>query len=219
MCKNLKNNIFFAIFFLFLISFFTIACSQTVPDIVRADYSVVFDYNDEENLPASRLCVFVTSESEVRRYAAIRLFSKASGLVWETSDILKLEESEKQWAGNVNFVPPENEVIPSGIYEITFINADEEEDSLSFTVKYNDKYYKSLSSQVPELMKNQNGNKKIAIYDEDGKMLYFGNRNSELQTVRGIWNNYRDAKSFQDIWCSSDFSVMCIMPEEKVSLE
>ena len=209
----------FSVFLVVILSCATVACSQVVPDIVQADYSVVFDYKDAENLPSSRLCVFVASESDVRRYSAIRLVSKETGLIWETGDILKLQESDRQWSGNANFVPPEKEVIPSGVYEVTFINADEEEDSLEFKVKYNEAYYETLSVDVPELMKKQNGINKIAIYDADGKMLYFGNRNADLLSVRGIWNNYREAEIFQDIWCSADLSVMCIMPEEAVSLE
>ena len=209
----------FSVFLVVILSCATVACSQVVPDIVQADYSVVFDYKDAENLPSSRLCVFVASESDVRRYSAIRLVSKETGLIWETGDILKLQESDRQWSGNANFVPPEKEVIPSGVYEVTFINADEEEDSLEFKVKYNEAYYETLSVDVPELMKKQNGINKIAIYDADGKMLYFGNRNADLLSVRGIWNNYREAEICQDIWCSADLSVMCIMPEEAVSLE
>lgn len=212
-----KKLFFPAVFFLFTL--FYISCSQTLPDIVRVDYSVIFEYKDEETAPSSRLSVMADSESDVRRYSAIRLVSNDSGFVWETGDILKIQETERQWAGNVNFIPPENQIIPSGLYELSFINADEEEDSISFTLAYDKKFYDSLSSDVPDLMKTLNGSHKIAIYDENGKMLYYGNRDAELQTVRGIWNNYREAKFFQDIWYSADKSVMCILPEEDVALE
>ena len=206
-------------FFLVIAALFVISCSQTVPDILLADYSVIFDYPDEESLPSARLGVFVVSESDVRRYSAITLVSKASGLVWETSDILRIQESDMQWAGNVSFVMPEAEIIPSGLYEVTFMNADEKSDSVEFNVQYSAQYYKTLCGDVPALMRTQGGSSQIAIYDRGGKMLYFGERYPELRTVRGILNDYTDAGFFQDVWCSADNSVMCIMPEKPVSLE
>ncbi|MCR4579365.1 MAG: hypothetical protein K5681_03360 [Treponema sp.] len=194
------------------------SCSQNLPEIISADYSLVFEYANEEEFPSSRLCIFVNSQSDVRRYSTIKVLSKESGLLWESGDILELQDGESQWAGNVNLVPPEKEIIPSGLYEITFINADEEEAAIECTIKYDSSYYECLSADIPEKMK-VNGIRKIAIYDENGTMLFFGNRNSELSTVRGIWNNYREAKVFQDIWCTKDNSIMCILPEEEVSLD
>jgi len=214
-----RKNLFFTIVFIFTALFISFSCSQTLPEIVTADYSVIFEYKDMENLPASRLSVFVSSANDIHRCSSIKLLSKESGFVWETFDVVKLNEADMQWAGNVNFVAPENEIIPSGLYEVTLVNADQEEDSFEFTVTYDSKLYKCISSDAQDFMSKQNGVRKIIIYDKDGKVLFFGNRNDDLLSVRGIWNNYRDAEYFQDIWCAKDNSVMCIMPEEKVALE
>ena len=67
--------------------------------------------------------------------------------------------------------------------------------------------------------KKNRGIEKIAIYDKQHLLIYFGNRTSDFRTTRDIWNFYRDAASYQVIWYSRNGSVICIAPELPVSPE
>ena len=173
-----------------LVSFFVISCSQVVPELMQPDYSIVFDYNDEVSAPEARLSLFYSSASDVRRYNRVTLVSLDTGYIWDT---------------------------PTGKYEITYINADEKECRGYLDISYDTGFYDVLLPELSEVMHKSNGIEKIAIYDEQYLLLYFGERKKEFQTTRGIWNQYPDAKIYQVIWYSRNGKVICIEPERKVT--
>lgn len=196
-----------------------VSCSQNLPEINSTDYSVVFDYADEESLPTARLALFAASESDVRRYQRIKITSFETGYCWDTDLITKLDEEETQWAGCTNLVAPENEKLPTGTYEVTYYNADEKEYTLTLDVKYDIEFYDVLLSSLPELMKKNNGIEKIAVFDKDHILIYFGERTEEFKTTRDIWNKYPEAAVYQVIWYSSNGNVICLTPEKAVTPE
>ena len=195
------------------------SCSQNLPEPASTDYSVIFDYSDDDSLPSARLSIFASSGSDVRRYQRIKITSVETGYSWETDFLTQLEAEDTQWVGCTNLVAPENEKLPSGTYEITYINADEKEYTLKVDVKYDIGFYDVLLPALPEFMKNKRGVEKIAIYDKEHILIYFGDRTEELQTTRDIWNKYRDASFYQVIWYAANGTVMCIAPEKPVTPE
>lgn len=213
--SNIKPKLIFS--FILSISAFLIfvGCSQNIPDITSTNYSVVFSYKDDKSKPDARLCIFLQNKTDVRRCERIRLLSKKADYIWETNNVRKIAAGNYSWAGNVNFVVPEGEKIPRGIYEITYINADEEEDKTSINLYYDEKIYEYT---VDELIKNKEneGSMNIAIYDAQGCLIYFGERTEDLHTKGDIFNTFKEAESFQDIWLSYDKTVICILPENKL---
>ena len=199
--------------------FFAFSCSQSAPEINQPDYSVIFDYTNEEELPASRLAVFMNSSSDVRRYETLRIKSVDTGYVWTVTDIIRLSQDEQKWAGCNNLFPPENERIPSGSYEITYINADQKEASFIVQVSYDAAFYDTLLADLPTEIRSKNGIEKIIIFDKEKKVLFFGPRPAELRTVRDIWNAYREADTYRVLWYTSNGRVICMEPERKVAPE
>lgn len=205
--------IFSSLIFLFF------SCSQVAPELTQANYSVIFEYDEEFETPASRLSIFVESNTDVRRYDRIKITSLDTGYIWDFTEISKMKYEDAEWAGNTNLVVPENEVIPCGNYEVTYYNSDEKETTIYVTVSYDTDFYDVSYEEVPEVISKKNGFCKIAIYNEDKAMLYFGNKIAEYSTPRGIWNNFRDAAYYQDIYYTPGNFEICIMPEKKVALE
>lgn len=195
------------------------SCTQVTPELTQSDYSVIFDYEDDETPPKVRFSLFMCSDSDVRRYERIKVRALETGYVWDTNSIAIVESDGMQWAGCTNIVAPENEMLPSGTYEITYYNADEKECSVKLEIKYDMDFYDVVFSALPEVMKEKHGIEKIAIYDKEHILIYFGDRKEEFRTTRGIWNVYREAETYQIIWCTRDNSVLCIGPEEKVTPE
>ena len=68
-------------------------------------------------------------------------------------------------------------------------------------------------------MSKKRGVEKIAVYDKEHILIYFGDRTEEFMTTRAIWNKYRDAASYQIIWYTGGGSVICITPEKPVTPE
>lgn len=206
-------------FFSILAILLFVSCQQTLPELTQSNYSVIFDYKDEESLPTSRLSVFVESSSDVRRYNHIQVSSKESDLTWNIDEISRITSNGIQWAGNTNLVVPENQVIPQGIYELIYFNADDKSDKEYIDVSYDPKIYSLNYKELIEYMKNKPSVSEIIIYDAEGKVLYYGNKLSEFSNVRGIWNAYSNAVTYQDILCLPGRYTICILPEKKVQLE
>ncbi len=215
---HLKSFSFISLILAAALVFFA-SCSQNTPELYSSDYSVIFDYADQENPPVARLSVFAASGSDVRRYQKIKITSVETGYTWETEVISMLDTSDVQWAGCTNIAAPSGEKLPTGKYELTYYNADEKEYSLSIQVRYDADLYEVLLPGLAEFMEKNRGIEKIAIYDKQHLLIYFGNRTSDFRTTRDIWNFYRDAASYQVIWYSRNGSVICIAPELPVSPE
>lgn len=209
----------FSLISLFFVAFtgLFISCSQVTPEIYTTDYSVIFDYRDEEALPSARLSVFASSASDVRRYERISIKSLDSGYIWDTWKIERLDTYDLQWVGCTNLIVPEEEKLPSGKYEVTYYNADEKECTVTLDVKYDIELYDVLLSELSEFMKKKHGIQKIAVYDKEHIMIYFGDRTEEFKTTRGIWNAYREAATYQVIWYAGNGSVICVEPEKTVT--
>ena len=219
MGKQLQKFRIFSLLIIAAAVFISASCTQVSPQLGMSDYSVIFDYENEESLPTVRFSLFMSSDSDVRRYERIRIKAVETGYVWETDKIAVMDKDGRQWAGCTNIVAPEKEKLPSGTYEITYYNADEKEYSVNLEIKYDMDFYDVVFSALPQLMHEKDGIEKIAIYDKEHILIFFGDRKEEFRTTRGIWNVYREAETYQIIWCTSDNSVLCIGPEMPVTPE
>lgn len=195
------------------------SCSQNTPELSATDYSVIFDYENEESLPSARLCIFASSASDVRRYEKIKIKSLETGYCWEADNLVRLESDDVQWAGYTNLAAPENEELPTGQYEITYQNADEKECTVTLDVRYDVELYEVLLSGLADYMAEKKGIEKIAVYDKEHILIYFGDRTEEFKTTRDIWNRYREAEYYQVIWYLRNGTIICIEPEKAVTPE
>jgi len=206
---------------LLIIQFFLLSCSNVAPELEQSDYSVIFDYKNENIPPDVRLAIFMESKSDVRRFSRIRIKSLETGFIWDFDNIEMVLESDggSQWAGNANLKAPENEVIPNGKYEVTYYNADEKYVSSSIEVEYDTSFYDIKATEIEKIMKENGGILKIAIYNKEKLMIYFGEKTEEFQTDNSIKNAYVDAEYYKDVWNSKNSNVIFIMPEIKVMPE
>ena len=214
--SNFRKTLHILLVSSFLFTLFSlIGCSQNLPEIYQTQYSVVFTYKDEISHPTARLSIFVETGSDPRRCERMEIKSYSSDYIWNTKQISKIGTVDRKWAGNVNFIVPENERIPSGKYGVKYVSADENENITHITVVYDEAFYDSLASDVPNLMMFK-GVENIAIFDENRTLLYLGEKTEELSTKGDIFNTYNDAVYYQDVWFSNDDSVICILPENKL---
>ncbi len=192
------------------------SCTQVVPEVKYSSLSVVFDYKDEKTLPSARLCVFVETVSDARRYESINVKCVQNGFTWDVNDVFKIKSYDRMYAGNTSLLVPEGEKIPTGLYDVVFYNADLEKVETQTNLNYDSEFYECKSGDIPEMMRKRGGRKNIAIYDKEGKMLYYGERTDKLDDTRKIWNKYRNAASFNEVWKLPNNSVICVMPLELV---
>lgn len=210
-----KFKSFIFIFSLIAVVFGFAGCMQVVPEVAETDCSVIFEYSDDEK-PSARLSVFAHSNTDVRRYEKMEIACADSDFSWETYDLSTITDGEVQWVGNTNFIVPEGSIIPVGIYEMTFYNADGESESINVKINYDEKYYSFTEIQAEEAALKDGGRKRIAIYNYDKILVYFGQITDNLNSDFKIRENYRDAKYYQYVYLIPSKGVICILKKKEM---
>lgn len=214
MGPDIKKTFFFSLLF---IAFILSACSNSVTELKSSSVGVIFDYQNETDLPSVHLSVFAEPGTNVRRCKELKLISKDTLYEWTTEVILKYQFNNRYFAGYTNFVMPEGEKIPSGRYEIKYTEFDGKKCSVNTRLRYNSDFYQMNSKSAEEIINSGKYEKKLAIYDGNHVLLYFGELNSEHKNNSNIINRYKGAETKRIVWVSSDKTICCLMPPEKLN--
>ena len=193
------------------------ACSNNAPQIQNARFSVVFDYENMDDLPKARLSVFVETTSNPRRFDTVTVRCDKNEFVWEANDLVLAEDETNTYCGITNLVMPADEKIPTGEYTIIFKQSDDEQMEIKRTISYDKLLYVTKADGVQGIMRKYYGTKMLTVYDENKTVLYYGPYSEELSDARRIWNNYRDAAEFHESWVNQNGTVICNMPLKKVT--
>ena len=181
-----------------------------------ARLSVVFDYESLDELPKARLAVFVEAHSNPRRVGTITVAAKGNDFSWEVNDLLFAQNDETKYLGAVNLVMPQSQQFPTGEYNVSFIQMDEEQSDVKVPLFYDKTLYETKGSDASKVMNDAMASRMLKVYGENKKVLYYGPWTREFTNSRSIWNVYRDAQEFQETWVSPGGSVICNLPVQKV---
>ncbi len=213
--KNAPFAIRTAVFFAISV-FFLASCSESVSSIVSVSATAVFDFENDSDLPSQRLCVFLRVSNEIQRVDKIIVRCEEEKLSWTVEKPAFFSSGDMQFAFCNNLQPPRDKNIPEGRYEITYVDAAGNEDTSYFTIKYNS----DIIAPNPDekvLMKKLGGYvSSFGIYDSDGELLYLGKKKSSWNDVDGILKDYRIADFTRNMYSSADYTVLCILPSEKL---
>ena len=190
--------------------FFLFGCSQSVPVLHYAKCSLVFEYDDESN-SKSRLSVFVEAGDNVKRGEKLIIKNQNHDLCWTVEDLVLMQSADRLYCGYPNLVVQTDDKIPTGHYDITFVQADGNEKNISVNVTYDDIFYNSKSEEIPNIVMKKNGSNKIAVYDESNVLLYFGEKSTSYESKEKILKNHDSAFYYNDLWFLPNNSVICIM--------
>ena len=193
------------------------SCTNNAPDLNSARLSVIFDYADMESLPAARLGVFVEAASNPHRFGTITVSTKKSDISWEVNDLLFAQNEDQKYLGAVNLVMPQDLKFPTGEYDITFVQLDEEQVEVKVPLFYDKTLYETKGSEAARVMSRSMASRMLKIFDENKKVIYYGPWTNEFTDARSIWNVYREAREYQETWVSGGGTVICNLPVEKVA--
>ena len=208
---------FFPCFLAIFVSFFFFSCSDSEADVIAANATAVFDFSDEESVPATRLAVFFQVANEVQRTESFTVSSNGSGYYWTVSNPSVFTAMNKSYAYSVNLSPPSGENIAVGPYSVKYYDAAGKEDQFDFSVSYNEALVSAKSSEVKELLPSAVEN--IAIYSDSGELLFMGKAKSSWKTNEDILKDYKLAQTKRICYVTPGNTVICMMPEEKLKAE
>ncbi|MCR5724720.1 MAG: hypothetical protein K6G80_06530 [Treponema sp.] len=194
---------------------FVSACSNSEPSVLSVTGSVVFDFQDAESAPASRLAVFVQTDTETQRADRITAVHADSGLSWQIDAPRMISGSDKNWAGYTNLQPAPGEAILKGVYTCQYVDAAGNEASAKVTVKYPDELLTATAETVRTCIQGA-VTEYIALYSESGELMFFNKRRNSWHSNADIAKDYRNAYTMRSCLVTANNSIVCLLPPESL---
>lgn len=204
-------------FFLTLISILFFSCSQNLPEINNVNYSYVFDFASETDLPEIRLGVYVDVTSDVHRADKIRIECRSNDYEWECLNPVKLStggKGKKQYAGYSHFVMPDNRLFPQGQFVVYYTDLNGNEESCQLNIYGDTKIAEMKAPEAEKYLKEKGAVENWVLYDENDVMVYFGAKEGDMKSLDFAWNRYNKAVKARTVWTQNNGRLLCTMPPQ-----
>ena len=196
--------------FIFALAIFLSSCSHSDVKVSYVKAFTVLDYREPDKPPEIRLAVFVETSNGVNRAECIKIRSIAADYEWIANKLLKISNSDSQWASCVNFVCPNNAIIPEGSYELNFMDAQNKEEKTSFSIFYPENIELKNASALEDSVSG-NFVEYTAGYDKNGLMLrYEGGQ--DRKDMSAIFSETQDVLYCRRCLELTQGTVYCLMP-------
>ena len=216
MCFLKKNHSRAILTFLsfFVLPFLCASCADSEADVISATSTVVFDYDSADASPSVRLAVFLQVTNEVQRTDHFEVSNAASGYTWSVSNPGIFTGMNRSYAYSLNLNAPEGADIPKGDYSVTYYDAAGNEDSVRFSVNYDDALLSSTTETCKDYLKNPVEN--LAIYDDANELLFMGKEKRSWKNNAAILKDYRIAQTKRVCYVTPGNALICILPAESL---
>lgn len=197
---------FFSLFLsltIFVITVLLFSCSDTQPALLGVYPRLVYDFETKDTSPEIYLSVFAEIISEPARLTSISVSHNESNLIWTTSSIITVFESEnkKKYSGYPSFSMVANEKFPSGEYIIEFVDASERNQSALFNIV------------VAEETLPVNNTSNYLICDNNNAILFAGVRNSDFDSEEKLLNKYPTASYYRQYYLNTTSNIIYLYPK------
>jgi hypothetical protein len=213
MCRFARISLVFP----FLFALFS--CADSIPALVDARLMPVFEFaavpKDSEVL-SSRPSMFVyllaNPTSEIALADSMRLTHRETGFVWNIANPLVMQTRNDVWVSGPRLAPYDNlEGFAEGAYLVAYIDTSGRISERTVQLAYIQGLKTATTQTVSSLMP-ADASTKIAIYDEEDNVIYYGVRDENIQTDDMLMQSYPDAFSYRECISPPDNAVMALLP-------
>lgn len=192
-----------------------VSCSDSTPELSSATGYVIFDYDSMESYPSMRLAAFVQTVSEVRRVEKISVFNRKNRLEWTRESPVVFSDEKSQWTGYTDFVCAKGISIPLGLYDFTYCDGEGRTEQTVFSIYYDEKNAAITAKEFLD-KKPSNVIEKIALYSEQGMLLYFGDKKASWKDDALIFKTNGQSSYYRTCYkISGDNSIFMMPPVYK----
>ena len=191
-----------------------VSCADSEADVISASATMVFDFADAESVPSSRLAVFFQVTNEVQRTERFSVSNAGSGYTWDVTNPGIFTGMNKNYAYALNLSAPDGEPIPVGEYTVRYYDAAGNDDTMQFTVNYDEGLLTATVENCKDFLKSSTEN--IAIYDEENELLFMGKEKKSWKTNSAILKEYRIAQTKRTCYVTPGNTIICILPAENL---
>lgn len=168
-----------------------VSCENSTPSVGSVSYSFVYDYSENTDDPLITMAIFVELFSDPTRIDSIKIISPDENFFWEIDDPQSIKNSNNSvFVGNSNLMSIQNKEFPAGTYKCIYTDVAQRSTEISFAIP-------SLSEPTEVDMKIYS-KKRLAIYDKNANLLYYGNTNG-LETNQDIKNRFPEAATMYSV--------------------
>lgn len=171
-------RIFFSskIILLSLLIVFCISCTNTEPSISFVDAKIIYNFEDNQNLPDQKLNLFLKMSSDVHRVDSLSLYNIETGYRWHITTPLISQADGSYYVGytNIRGTSQNENLIPYGKYNVYFLDAQGRQEFAVFELEQTKSYEKMKLEELLEELKNENLTFYVAVYSENSTLLYYG---------------------------------------------
>lgn len=220
-CKHFSVISKFLIVLFFSLIFF-VSCSDSSPHVSSLHKTFVYEFASEEEKAQVKLSVFISTSQDVRRAKTIEILHPETNFVWKVDNPQIYEENRNTYFGYSAFTVPENFDFPEGLFQLTYFDIADRNTKESFEINL----LKSMADKEDGFVKAEDvrsgtagtecSQKKIIIFDEIGKELFFGFYSTLLNSDEKILNLFPDAVTKQIYYSNSNNSAVIILPKETI---
>lgn len=196
--KYLKINCLILLSLLFFFS-----CADTTPVILSVHYSLVYDYASETSEPQKRLSVFVSPDTESTRFSELLIQHMESNMSWSIKNPTIITSGSKEFIGCPNLMPNIDGDFPLGEYKLIYTDVASRSVESKFTLKPIPSFEKNppTASNYKSIVEKKIAKEfifdRVALYDENDELIYYGGQKRDLLKLEEIRKNYPDARKMR----------------------
>ena len=191
------------------------SCSNSEPSVLSVTGTVVFDFADEENPPATRLALFLQTDTEAQRSEEIRAVHTETGLSWQVTNPRIISGSGKNWTGYTNLQPAPGEPIATGTYDCRYTDAAGNEASAKVTVQYPEALLEARAATAKDCIQAAVV-EYIALYSETDELMFFNKRRNGWRSNNDIAKDYRNAYTLRRCLVTGNNGIVFLLPPESL---
>ena len=197
-------------FSLCCIGMFFLSCSNTTPELISVDATIVYDYQSLQESPIQRLSVFAQSSDGTERIMSLKISYPEEKLFWLVDKPLILNNGSKLWAGSPGLMSPYFSAFPQGQYQVIYTDLAGKTATRQFVLNYQEVLAPPLeqpiffSQQEDDAQSTEDSAdepiRKVALFSESdgrGTLLFFDKAWNDWQSFTDIKDSYNKAKSLR----------------------
>lgn len=185
------------------VTFLFVSCTDTTPIILSVNTTLVYEYQSETDSPTMRLSVFVQPDTEPERFQKIDVINIETGYIWTITDAQVISVGEKNYIGCTTLRPYNSGFFPLGQYNVIYTDIASRSDEMNFELKNPQSFEtQSISSfSYSDIEKKQVAKEfifdRVALYDENEDLIYYGGQKQNLSKVEEIRRYYSNARTMR----------------------
>jgi hypothetical protein len=187
------------------------ACSDSVPALAEVRIMPVFEFADDSSNPRMFASLLVRPTSDVERIQTLTLVQPSTGYQWLITSPATMTMRDGTWVTGPRLASEDPTGFVEGDYEVIYTDSSDRVARLPLTLKYASGYLTTTTATFMQLMP-RNAVTKIAVYDAEGQLIYFGPRSDDMGDNDAVKRKFPDVVNWREIVAPPDNSMAVLLP-------